>query len=87
MTSRPTLRAPTHLAYKLSPQPETVSTEALGHILRGSESARAAQQEFLLSAEVDVGRINNAETSVPGEVDEQPDLACTDGDGRERVVI
>ena len=85
MTSRPTLLA--HLAYKLSPQPETVATEALGHILRGSESARAALQEFLLSAGADVGRINTVGTEVRGDGGERPDLACTDGDGRERVLI
>ena len=85
MTSRPTLLA--HLASKLSPQPETVATEALGHILHGSEAARNALQEFLQSAGVDVGRINTVWTEVTGEGGERPDLACMDGSGRERVLI
>ena len=85
MTTRPTLLA--HLASKLSHQPETVATEALGHILRGSEAARNALQEFLQSAGVDVGRINTAWTEVTGDDGERPDLACMDGNGRERVLL
>ena len=85
MTTRPTLLA--HLASKLSHQPETVATEALGHILHGSEAARNALQEFLQSAGVDVGRINTAWTEVTGEGRERPDLSCMDGNGRERVLL
>ncbi len=85
MTTRPTLLA--HLASKLSHQPETVATEALGPILRGSEAARNALQEFLQSAGVDVGRIHTAWTEVTGDGGERPDLACMDGNGRERVLI
>ena len=85
MTTRPTLLA--HLASKLSHQPETVATEALGYILHGSEAARNALQEFLQSAGVDVGRINTAWTEVTGESGERPDLACMDGNGRERVLL
>ncbi len=85
MTTRPTLLA--HLASKLSHQPETVATEALGHILHGSEAARDALQEFLQSAGVNVGRINTIGTEVTGDGGERPDLACTDGNGRERVLI
>ena len=85
MQPRPTLLA--HLAYKLSPQTETVATEALGHILHGSETARKALQTFLESAGADVGRINIVGTEVTGEAGERPDLACMDEDGRERVLI
>ena len=85
MQPRPTLLA--HLAYKLSSQPETVATEALGHILHGSEAAREALQGFLESAGADVGRINTVGTEVTGEALERPDLACMDEDGRERVLI
>ena len=85
MTTRPTLLS--HLASKLSHQPETVATEALGHILHNSEAARNALQEFLQSAGVDVGWINTASTEVTGDGGERPDLACTDGTGRERVLI
>ena len=85
MTSKPTLLA--HLAYKLSSQPETVATEALGHILHGSQAAREALQWFLESAGAGVGRINAVRTEVTGEGRERPDLACTDEGGRERVLI
>ena len=85
MTSRPTLLA--HLASKLSPQPETVATEALCHILHNSEAARNALQEFLQSVGVDVGRINTVWTEVSRVAGERPDLSCMDGDGRERVLI
>ena len=85
MTSRPTLLA--HLAYKLSPQPETVATEALGHILRGSEAARKALQEVLFSVGVDVGRFNTVRTEVTGDSGERPDLGCTDEDSKERVLM
>ena len=85
MQSRPTLLA--HLAYKLSSQPETVATEALGHILHGSKAAREVLQVFLESAGADVGRINTVGTEVTGEALERPDLACMDEDGRERVLI
>ena len=85
MQSKPTLLA--HLAYKLSSQPETVATEALGHILHGSEAARKTLQGFLESVGADVGRINTVGTEVPGEALERPDLAYRDEDGRERVLI
>ena len=85
MTTRPTLLA--YLASKLSPQTETVATEALGHILRGSEAGRRTLQKFLQSAGVDVGRINTVWTEITGEGGERPDLSCMDGDGRERVLI
>lgn len=85
MQPRPTLLA--HLAYKLSPQTETVATETLGHILHGSEAARKALQGFLESAGADVGGINTVWTEVAGEGRERPDLACMDEDGRERVLI
>ena len=81
MTSRSTLLA--HLTYKFSPQPETVATEALGHILRSSEDCRGALRDFLLSNGVDAGRINNVSTEVTGESRERPDLSCMDEDGRE----
>ena len=85
MTSKPTLLA--HLAYKLSSQTETVATEALGHILHGSEAARETLQGFLESAGVGMGRINTVRTEVTGEGRERPDLSCMDEDGRERVLI
>lgn len=85
MTTRPTLLA--HLAAKLSHQPETVATEALGHILHGSEAGTNALREFLQSAGVDVGRINTVSTEVTGDGGERPDLACMDGNGTERVLV
>ena len=85
MTSRTTLLA--HLAYKFSPQPETVATEALGHILRSSDESRNSLREFLLASGVDTGRINNVSTEVSGESLERPDLSCMDEDGRERILI
>ena len=85
MTPRTTLLA--HLAYKFSPQPETVATEALGHILRSSEESRNSLREFLLASGVDTGRINNVSTEVSGESRERPDLSCMDEDGRERILI
>ena len=85
MMSKPTLLA--HLAYKLSSQPETVATEALGHILHGSEAARKTLQELLKSAGAEIGQINAVWTEVTGESGERPDLACMDETGRERVLI
>ncbi len=85
MSTRPTLLA--HLSWKFSHQPETVATEALGHILSESKAVRDALSAFLRSREVDVGAIVRAETEVMGEEGGRPDLVCFDRDENERLLI
>lgn len=85
MTARPTVLA--RLAWKFSHQPETVATEALGHILSESEAARNALGGFLRTHGADIGSVSRVETEVIGEEGEIPDLACRDQDSQERLLI
>ena len=85
MTTRPTLLA--HLAGAFSHQPETVATEALGHILSGSEAARYALRDVLQSVGTDVGPIARVRTEATGREGERPDLVCFDRGGGERLLI
>ena len=85
MSDRPTLLA--RLSWKFSHQPETVATEALGHILSGSAAARDALGSFLRSHGVDVGSVSRVQTEVIGEEGDRPDLACRDRDRNERLLI
>ena len=85
MATRPTLLA--HLAGAFSHQPETVATESLGHILSGSEVARGALRDVLLSVGTDIGPIARVRTEATGEEGERPDLVCLDRDGGERLLI
>ena len=84
MTTRPTLLA--HLSAKLSYQPETIATEALGHILYGSAAARNALRAALQSGGADIGQIASVRTEAAGEKGERPDGACFDEGGTERVL-
>lgn len=84
-TTRPTVLA--RLSWKLSSQPETVATEALGHIFAESAEARTALRSFVLSHGVDTGSIAGVKTEVTGDKGDIPDLACWDHDGRERLLI
>lgn len=76
-----------HLALKLGSHPENIAVEALGYILSESESARRALEGALRTGGVDVGTISNVQTQASGEDGATPDLVCSDGDGRERVLI
>ena len=85
MSMRPTLLA--HLSWKFSYQPETVATEALGHILSTSDAARDALEGFVRSNGAEVGPVARVKAEATGEEGERPDLACRDHDGKERLLI
>ena len=85
MSERQTLLA--HLSWKFSHQPETVATEALGHILSESAAARDALGSFLRSHGPDVGSVSRVQTEVIGEEGDRPDLACCDQDRNQRLLI
>ena len=85
MNERPTVLA--RLSWKFSHHPETVATEALGHILSGSAAAREALGGFLRSHGADVGPIAMVRTEVTGEEGDRPDLACFGQDNKERLLI
>lgn len=85
MNRRPTVLA--RLSWKFSHHPETVATEALGHILSESAAAREALRDFLRSRGADVGPVIRARTEVAVEDGGRPDLACSDRDGTQRLLI
>ena len=85
MTERPTLLA--RLAGKLSNHPETVATEALGHILSVSEGTREALRGFLKPIGTDLPPIGRVQTEATGDEGERPDLSCRDSEGWERVLV
>ena len=85
MSTRPTVLA--RLSWKFSHHPETVATEALGHILSGSAAAREALGGFLQSHGADVGPIVRVRTEVTGAEGDRPDLVCFGPEGRERLLI
>ena len=85
MTEKLTLLA--QLSSKLSQHPELVATEALGHILAGSEPAREALRTFLQVYGLDIGPIATVRTEVTGDELERPDLVCSDQASKERLLI
>ena len=85
MTEKLTLLA--QLSKKLSHHPELVATEALGHILAGSEPAREALRAFLQANGPDIGTIATVRTEATGDDRERPDLACSDQEGKEHLLI
>ena len=85
MTEKLTLLA--QLSKKLSHHPELVATEALGHILAGSEPAREALRAFLQANGPDIGTIATVRTEATGDDRERPDLACSDQAGEEHLLI
>ena len=85
MRTRPTVLA--KLSWKFSHQPETVATEALAHILSESGGARDALGGFLRSHGADVGPVVRVRAEVTGEEGDRPDLACSDRDGTEQLLI
>ncbi|MCY3991338.1 MAG: hypothetical protein OXF50_08960 [Caldilineaceae bacterium] len=85
MTKNLTLLA--QLSNTFNQHPELVATEALGHILAGSEPAREALRAFLQAYMLDIGKIATVETEKIGDELERPDLACSDQAGNERLLI
>ena len=85
MTEKLTLLA--QLSKMFGKHPELVATEALGHILAGSEPAREALRAFLQAYRLDIGRISAVETEKTGDERERPDLACSDHAGNEHLLI
>jgi len=85
MTEKRTVLA--QLAKLFDIHPELVATEALGHILVGSEPAREALRAFLQAYGLDIGRIAAVETEKTGDERERPDLACSDHAHNERLLI
>ena len=75
------------LSKTFSQHPERVATEALDHILAGSDPAREALRSFLQAYRLDIGEIAAVETEKTGEELERPDLACSDHAGKERLLL
>ena len=79
------------LLAKISPmfswRTEDVAVEALGHILKGSESARDVLSEVLRIGGAEVGRIAEVETKVTIEDEARPELAAYNENGSRCVVI
>ena len=75
------------LAPKFGPQTENLAVEALGHILSGSEAARNALSELLQAGGAGVGQVAHVRTQDAGEDGARPDLAGSDQDGEDRVLI
>lgn len=75
------------LSNTFNQHPELVATEALGHILAGSEPAREALRAILQAHKLDIGKIATVETEKTGDEGERPDLACSDQAGKERLLI
>lgn len=78
-----------HIVPRLfSDRTEDVAVEALGFILRKSESARRALQNVLSTGGTEIGPISSdVRTQVSGDDGATPDLACRDMAGVERVLI
>jgi hypothetical protein len=76
-----------HLAVRFGPHPENLATEALGFILRESESARAALQSLVLQLGVELPLDLAYQNQVSGDDDARPDLIGVTPDGTEPVVV
>ena len=73
---------------RLSGRTEEVSTETLGHILRSSEAARLALQDFFGIVNLDIGEIRKIRTQGIGwQGGGRPDMAGYDAGGKERLLI
>ena len=68
-------------------QTEDIAVEALGHILSNSEPARRGVEDLLESHGTNIGPIKWVRTQVTGEAGERPDLAGTDEQGVERLLV
>ncbi len=75
------------LAPLFGAQTENLAVEALGHILSGSEAARSALSELLQAGGARVGQVAHVRTQDAGEDGAKPDLAGSDKDGEDRVLI
>jgi hypothetical protein len=76
-----------HVAYKFPGQTETVATEALGYILSGSGSSRAALIETLRAGGAGVPPLELVATEVTGEQGDRLDLVAFDESNTERLLI
>jgi hypothetical protein len=75
-----------HLTKNFAPHPENVATEALGHILTHSASARRGLSSILSSTGVE-GDLSYRTQQVEGDALARPDLTGRDAQGRNIVLV
>lgn len=75
------------VADRFSNQRELVATSSLGHILRSSDTAKAALHNMLKNGGADIRTIERVKDEVVGDNQERVDLVAFDEGGKERLLI